>query len=135
MSPLGKTIVDEQPQAEHLSPLTVPLGEDPDDLSADAVPRGPLGLRLLGADLIAPDELEAALSHQAEKGQKLGESLLELGFASEEQLLPFIETQRGVAGVRRREGLLDELVHRVELVHHSGNVDRADHLEGTELER
>lgn len=69
--------------------------------------RGPLGQRLLHADLIAPEELEAALSQQREKGQRLGEALLELGFASEEQLLPFIEGQLGVPSVRLREGLLD----------------------------
>jgi type IV pilus assembly protein PilB len=66
-----------------------------------------LGQRLLGADLISQDELEAALAHQSQKLQKLGESLLELGFASEELLLPFLETQLGIPGVRLREGLLD----------------------------
>lgn len=75
--------------------------------------RGPLGQRLLSADLIDDAELEAALSHQAQKGQKLGESLLELGFASEEQLLPFMESQLGVPGVRLREGLLDPAAVRL----------------------
>lgn len=69
--------------------------------------RGPLGQRLLSADLIDAEELEAALTHQVQKGQKLGESLLELGFANEEQLLPFMESQLGVPSVRLREGLLD----------------------------
>lgn len=69
--------------------------------------RGPLGQRLMSADLIDANELEAALSHQVQKGQKLGEALLELGFANEEQLLPFMESQLGVVGVRLREGLLD----------------------------
>lgn len=69
--------------------------------------RGPLGQRLLGADLIDAEELEAALNHQSQKGQKLGEALLELGFASEEQLLPFMEAQLEVPAVRLREGLLD----------------------------
>ncbi len=70
-------------------------------------PRGPLGQRLLGADLIDSEELEAALNHQSQKGQKLGESLLELGFANEDQLLPFMEAQLGVPAVRLREGMLD----------------------------
>ena len=75
--------------------------------------KGPLGQRLLSADLIAEDDLEAALQHQTEKGQKLGESLLELGFASEEQLLPFIEAQLGVHSVRLREGVLDPVAVQI----------------------
>jgi type IV pilus assembly protein PilB len=75
--------------------------------------RGPLGQRLLGADLIADVELEAALSHQAQKGQKLGEALLDLGFATEEQLLPFMESHLGVTGVRLREGMLDPIAVRL----------------------
>ena len=75
--------------------------------------KGPLGQRLLSADLIAEDDLEAALKHQTEKGQKLGESLLELGFASEEQLLPFIEAQLGVQSVKLREGVLDPVAVQI----------------------
>ena len=51
------------------------------------------------------NELETALSRQAESGQRLGETLLELGFVTEEELLPFIESQLGVPAVRLREGL------------------------------
>jgi type IV pilus assembly protein PilB len=76
--------------------------------SAPAPPvRSPLGQRLVGANLIAENELETALSHQAQSGQRLGETLLELGFVSEDELLPFIESQLGVPAVRLREGLLD----------------------------
>ena len=75
--------------------------------------RGPLGQQLVSANLIASDELEAALNLQAKNGQKLGEVLLELGFANEEQLLPFVELQLGVPGVRLREGMLDPLAVRV----------------------
>ena len=96
MSLATKSVSDPELQEEQLFPLTVPLG---DDACADIQPQGPLGQRLLSADLIGPDELEAALIHQIEKGQKLGEALLELGFASEDQLLPFIETQLGVPGI------------------------------------
>jgi len=91
-----------------LQDLTVPISSDDEQAS-----KGPLGQQLLGANLIASDELEAALNHQSEKGQKLGESLLELGFASEEQMLPFIESQLGVPGVRLREGLLDPVAVRL----------------------
>jgi type IV pilus assembly protein PilB len=93
---------------EGLKELTIPLSADPNDSQFDVkASRGPLGQRLLSADLIGQAELESALKHQAENGYKLGESLLELGFASEEQLLPFVETQIGVVGVRLREGILD----------------------------
>ena len=71
--------------------------------------RAPLGQRLLSADLIGEAELESALCHQALNGHKLGESLIELGFANEEQLLPFVETQIGTVGVRLRDGMLDPL--------------------------
>jgi len=101
-----------------MSTLAEPKTEDqpldPNATASDAqltvtpnTSRRPLGQRLLSADLIAADELEAALNHQAQNGQKLGEALLDLGFASEEQLLPFIESQLGVTSVRLREGLLD----------------------------
>ncbi len=101
-------------QEEQLLPLTVPLDADPNDATLEkAAPRGPLGQQLLSANLIASDELEEALRLQSENGQKLGEALLELGFANEEQLLPFIETQLGVPGVKLREGMLDPIAVRL----------------------
>lgn len=100
--------------ADQLAPLTVPLDAEADGAPLTRAPmRGPLGQQLLSANLIASDELEAALSLQKENGQKLGEALLELGFANEDQLLPFIESQLGVFGVRLREGLLDPVAVRV----------------------
>jgi type IV pilus assembly protein PilB len=72
-----------------------------------ATTRNYLGQRLVSANLIEEYELETALSRQAESGQRLGETLLELGFISEDELLPFIESQLGVPAVRLREGLLD----------------------------
>jgi len=106
-------VVEQQPREDRLLSLTVPLDADSGSAPAKQESRGPLGQQLLGATLISPDELESALQHQAENGQKLGEALLELGFASEEQLLPFIESQLGVTGVRLREGLLDPLAVRL----------------------
>lgn len=106
--------VDSTTEEKKILPLTVPLdGVVEEEASAAQVSRGPLGQQLLGANLIASDDLEAALNHQKEKGQKLGESLLELGFASEDQLLPFIESQLGIAGVRLREGLIDPVAVRL----------------------
>lgn len=95
------TVVDNNRQPEPQAPPPVPDAPRP--------PRAPLGQSLLSADLIADVELEAALSHQAQKGQKLGEALLELGFANEEQLLPYMESHMGVTGVRLREGMLDPI--------------------------
>ncbi|QDS98945.1 GspE/PulE family protein [Adhaeretor mobilis] len=90
-----------------------PVSRDLEDLvvlsrqDQEPVVRGPLGQRLILANLLGHDELETALSHQAESGKKLGETLLELGFVSDEELLPFIEAQLGVPAVRLRDGLLD----------------------------
>src|SRR5688500_14180898 len=75
--------------------------------------RAPLGERLVEAGLIERAQLETALSRQAENKQRLGETLLELGFVAEEQLLPFIESQTGVPAVRLREGLLDPVAVRL----------------------
>jgi type IV pilus assembly protein PilB len=110
MSMAVQSLPDHDSPADTLLPLTVPLH---DVRAGTGSPQGPLGQRLLGADLIAQEELEAALKHQAEKGQKLGESLLELGYANEDQLLPFIESQLGIPGVRLREGLLDPVAIRL----------------------
>ncbi len=106
MSATATHIVADEPLANQLVPLD---GE----VQYPSTLRGPLGQRLLSANLIAHEELEVALNHHTEKGKKLGESLLELGFASEEQLLPFIETQLEVPGVRLREGLLDPIAVRL----------------------
>lgn len=66
-----------------------------------------LGEQLVGAQLISDEDLQAALDIQIENGKRIGESLLELGFISEEALLPFIERQLGVISIRLREGLID----------------------------
>ena len=51
---------------------------------ACAVPsRAPLGERLVEAGLIERAQLETALSRQSESKQRLGETLLELGFVTE----------------------------------------------------
>lgn len=105
---LLKTPKQDEQAVEELPKLPVV-----DEQAKSSSTRGPLGQRLLSADLIGQAELESALVHQAQKGHKLGESLLELGFASEEQLLPFIETQIGAVGVRLREGILDPLAVQI----------------------
>jgi type IV pilus assembly protein PilB len=76
-------------------------------LAAALPTRAPLGERLVAAGLIERAQLDTALSRQSESGQRLGETLLELGFVTEDALLPFVESQLGVPAVRLREGLLD----------------------------
>ncbi|HYO25650.1 MAG TPA: GspE/PulE family protein [Lacipirellulaceae bacterium] len=96
--------------------LAEPSAERPHASRSGAAPaaaRSFLGQRLVGAKLIEPDELETALSRQVESGQRLGETLLELGFVTEDELLPFIESQLGVPAVRLREGLLDPVAVRL----------------------
>ena len=110
MSVVETPVVDE----EQVLPLTVPLSAE---ISGDALKRaplrGPLGQQLLSANLIEAEELEEALKFQSQSNQKLGEALLELGFANEEQLLPFIEAQLGVKSARLREGMLDPIAVRL----------------------
>ncbi len=106
--------IEQDSPKEKFQPLTVPLDGNAEDATSRGLQfRGPLGQRLLSANLIAHDELETALGHKEKKGQKLGEALLELGFATEEQLLPFMESQLGVPAVRLREGILDPLAVRL----------------------
>lgn len=66
-----------------------------------------LGERLLGENLVSPEALAAALEMQAKRGAKLGETLLEMGVASEEDLLPHIAAQLGFTAIQLREGLID----------------------------
>lgn len=101
------TINQENTDEQHLAGL---LHDTPEEQSLQT---GPLGQRLIRANLLGQEELDTALSQQAESGKKLGETLLELGFVSDEELLPFIEQQLGVPAVRLREGLLDPVAVRV----------------------
>jgi type IV pilus assembly protein PilB len=74
---------------------------------APAAPQRPLGELLLGARLITPEELEAALEKQSKSKLRLGEALVDLGFVSEEQILPFMQRQLNVPATRLREGMID----------------------------
>jgi type IV pilus assembly protein PilB len=104
---------------EHSPPAARGLARGPQAAAhspgrACAVPsRAPLGERLVEAGLIERAQLETALSRQSESKQRLGETLLELGFVTEDALLPFIEFQTGVPAVRLREGLLDPMAVRL----------------------
>ncbi|QDU54774.1 GspE/PulE family protein [Aeoliella mucimassa] len=91
-----------------ISELTAPMdGEATPEAIAHSNVRRPLGQQLIGANLLKPEELEKALAEQANSQLPLGETLLEMGAVSEEQLLPYIEAQLRVPAARLREGLLD----------------------------
>jgi response regulator RpfG family c-di-GMP phosphodiesterase len=51
------------------------------------------GEKLIQARLIDAAQLDAALRHQTETGQRIGEALLELGYISEESLLKYLAAE------------------------------------------
>ncbi len=67
---------------------------------------------MVGAQLITPEELEAALEKQSKSKLKLGEALVDMGFVSEEQLLPYMQRQLNLPATRLREGMIDPQVVR-----------------------
>jgi type IV pilus assembly protein PilB len=69
--------------------------------------RATLGQQLIGAGLIAPEQLDRALAEGSQKGLKLGETLVEMGMVQEDAILPFIEGHLGVPAVRLRDGMID----------------------------
>lgn len=74
----------------------------------------PLGERLVRAGMITDDELREAIDKQSTNRMKLGETLAQLGFIDEAELLPFLGDQLGITAVRLREGLIDP--HAVTLI-------------------
>lgn len=99
------TIGTVQPEVEDLQRAAI---ESLPALTAAA--SSPLGNRLLTAGLITPEELEAALMRQSKTRQRLGETLIDLGFLDEEQLLPFLRRQLNVPVVKLVDGLIDPRV-------------------------
>ncbi|MEM6330168.1 MAG: ATPase, T2SS/T4P/T4SS family, partial [Planctomycetota bacterium] len=99
-------------EASSIDALTAPLEADAATRVGGQPSTRRLGQQLIGADLITPDDLDAALELQAKRGQRLGETLLEMGVANEDQLLPHIARQLATPAVRLREGLLDPLFVR-----------------------
>ena len=67
----------------------------------------PLGQRLVHANLISSEDLDAALKEGSEKGIRLGEALLELGMAEEADLLPHVERHLGIPAARMCPGMMD----------------------------
>ena len=73
----------------------------------------PLGERLFRAGVLTAEELESALNQHTAKKMQFGETLLELGFVSEDTLLSFLGSQMDVPAARVREGLVDPAVVRL----------------------
>ena len=71
------------------------------------------GDQLLKAGLVTAEQLQEALHRQADLGLKLGEALVELGFVTEEQLLPIFERRLRVPAAKLRDGMVDPLVVRM----------------------
>lgn len=73
----------------------------------------PLGEQLIAAGLLTEEQLKSALGRQQSTNARLGEVLVEMGFADETVILPFLEKQLGVQGVRLRDGMVDPDVVKV----------------------
>ena len=73
----------------------------------------PLGDRLVRAGLLAAEDLESALTEQSSRQTRLGETLIDLGFVSEDELVPLMGQHLGVPAARLREGLIDPEVVRL----------------------
>src|SRR5918994_820306 len=113
MTTLAASITEHSPNAARGLPRSAHAAEHTHGRTCTVPSRAPLGERLVEAGLIERAQLETALSRQSESKQRLGETLLELGFVTEDDLLPFIELQTGVPAVRLREGLLDPIAVRL----------------------
>ena len=72
--------------------------------------RQPLGERLVQEGIISATMLEQALREQSTTGRRLGETLVALGLAGENELLPFMAEGLGFKATRLREGLIDPAV-------------------------
>lgn len=70
-------------------------------------PALPLGERLVREGIINPIMLDKALKEQSTSGRRLGETIVALGFASENDLLPYMSESLGLPAIRLREGLID----------------------------
>ncbi|MFZ9914307.1 MAG: hypothetical protein ACO3IB_03080, partial [Phycisphaerales bacterium] len=68
----------------------------------DRLPRQQLGEALVARGLITPKQLVDALEHQKEKGHKrlLGETLVELGFVTEHDVMEVVAEGYGIPFAR-----------------------------------
>ena len=73
----------------------------------------PLGEQLIAAGLLTEEQLKSALGRQQSTNARLGEVLVEMGYVDEAVILPFLEKQLGVQGVRLRDGMVDPEVVKI----------------------
>ncbi|TWT40146.1 GspE/PulE family protein [Botrimarina hoheduenensis] len=109
----GDSAAGKSPASGTMQELLAPGGIDAIATRGPLPKNAPLGQRLIGENLVSPEDLAAALELQAKRGAKLGETLLDMGVAAEDDLLPHIAAQLGVAAVRLREGLVDPEIVRI----------------------
>lgn len=69
-----------------------------------------LGDKLLKEGLITQSQLEAALTEQKRIKEKLGETLVRLGYITNDDILPILANHIGVGSVRISRGDLDEKI-------------------------
>jgi type IV pilus assembly protein PilB len=60
---------------------------------------GKLGEILLKENLVTPDQLKQAMEHQRANGGRLGNSLVKLGFMSDDEVTAFLSRQYGVPSI------------------------------------
>ncbi|HUT91100.1 MAG TPA: GspE/PulE family protein [Thermoguttaceae bacterium] len=89
-----------------------PAGEAPAS-QAKGPPIAFLGEQLLAAGVINSDQLEEALRRQHDMGLKLGETLIQLGFVTEDEILPYVGRRLNIPAVRLRDGMVDPFVVRL----------------------
>ncbi|MDX1643211.1 MAG: type IV-A pilus assembly ATPase PilB [Thermoanaerobaculia bacterium] len=69
-----------------------------------------LGELLIKAERITPEQLEMGLQNQRQNGGRLGSSLVELGFLTEQDLVEFLSIHHGVPSINLDEIELDEKI-------------------------
>lgn len=90
-----------------------PQAGQPPEGASESRPFAMLGEQLLTAGVINVEQLDEALRRQNDMGARLGEVLIQLGFVTEEELLPYVGRRLKVPTVRLRDGLVDPLVVRL----------------------
>lgn len=91
----------------HVHPTSQRALVPPRSYAAQTPDVAPLGQRLVQAELLTNEELEAALKEQSTKNLRLGEALIELGFVKEADLLPFMQNKLSLPAIQLRDGLID----------------------------
>ncbi len=68
-----------------------------------------LGDLLIESELITPDQLDAAITQQRGSGKMLGQTLVQMGFIAEQELLALLQKQLGLRLVDLEETTADEV--------------------------